>query len=56
MDFSLYNFDGLTKTYNVHPAFVHFPLALLAVTLLFYAGGLLFKKLSFPVQVKQAIR
>lgn len=44
MDFSLYGFDGLTKTYNVHPAFVHFPIALLPVTLVFYASGILFKK------------
>ncbi|HWH71954.1 MAG TPA: DUF2231 domain-containing protein [Candidatus Sulfotelmatobacter sp.] len=40
MDPSLYGFDGLTKAFNVHPAFVHFPIALLPVTLLFYACGL----------------
>ena len=36
MDFSLYGFDGLRQTLNVHPAFIHFPIALLPVTFLFY--------------------
>ncbi len=49
MDFSLYGFDGLTRTYNVHPAFVHFPIALLPATLVFYASGILFKKRAMLV-------
>lgn len=47
MDLSLYGFDGLTKTYNIHPAFVHFPIALLPVTLLFYALGFVWRKQGF---------
>ncbi len=44
MDLSLYGFSGLNQVFNVHPAFVHFPIALLPVTLLFYALGLGFRQ------------
>jgi uncharacterized membrane protein len=44
MDTSLYGFDGLHQVYNVHPVFIHFPIALFPVTLLFYALGLVFRK------------
>ncbi len=46
MDLSLYGFQGLSKSYYLHPAFVHFPIALLPVTLFLYGAGLLFKKPS----------
>ncbi|MBI3298939.1 MAG: DUF2231 domain-containing protein [Elusimicrobia bacterium] len=41
MDFSLLGFSGMAGMMNVHPAFVHFPIALLPTSLLFYALGLL---------------
>jgi uncharacterized membrane protein len=39
IDLSLYGFKGLTEVFNVHPVFVHFPIVLLPVTLLFYGLG-----------------
>lgn len=41
MDFSLLGFSGMAGMMNVHPAFVHFPIALLPTSLLFYVLGLL---------------
>ena len=35
IDFSHYGFSGLTKLFNVHPVFVHFPIALTLIALLF---------------------
>ncbi len=49
MDVSLYGFEGLTKGFNIHPAFVHFPIALLPVTLFFYVFGVFFRRQSLLV-------
>lgn len=49
MDFSLLGFSGMAGMMNVHPAFVHFPIALLPSSLLFYALGLLLGKESLLV-------
>lgn len=49
MDFSLLGFSGMAGMMNVHPAFVHFPIALLPSSLLFYALGLLFGTRSLLV-------
>lgn len=40
MDLSLLGFRGLCQVYNLHPVFVHFPVALLPASLLFYFLGL----------------
>ncbi len=47
MDLSMYGFQGLHETFNLHPTFVHFPLALLPITLLFYAVGIVWRKPAF---------
>jgi uncharacterized membrane protein len=47
MDFSLFGFSGLTELYNVHPAFVHFPIALFPSALFFYFLGAVTKRNSF---------
>lgn len=47
MDWTLLGFKGLDQVFNVHPVFVHFPIALLPTTLLFYAIGILKKKDRF---------
>lgn len=39
IDFSLIGFSGLFTVYNVHPAFVHFPIVLFPVSLFFYLLG-----------------
>ncbi len=44
IDFSMYGFEGLWKLFNVHPAFVHFPIALFPMVLLFYCLGVWMKK------------
>ena len=49
MDLSLYGFEGLSQTFNIHPAFVHFPIALLPVTLVFYAAGILLRRPAFLI-------
>lgn len=43
IDFSHYGFSGLTKLFNVHPVFVHFPIALVPLVLLFFGFGVLLK-------------
>lgn len=43
IDFSKYGFGGLTRMINVHPVFVHFPIVLLPMALLFYGLGISFK-------------
>lgn len=43
IDFSQYGFDGITQMMNAHPAFVHFPIALLPAILVFYCLGTWFK-------------
>ena len=49
LDPALLGFSGLQEGYNVHPAFVHFPIALFPVALFFYGFGFLFKKESLRV-------
>ncbi|OFZ53414.1 MAG: hypothetical protein A2428_10100 [Bdellovibrionales bacterium RIFOXYC1_FULL_54_43] len=44
MDWSLLGFEGLWKVYNVHPAFVHFPVALLPSSFLLYLLGVLMRR------------
>jgi len=39
MDLSSLSFEGLRRARNLHPVFVHFPLALLPVSLGFYGVG-----------------
>lgn len=43
MDWSLLNFDTVREVYNVHPMFVHFPVALLPCAFLLYLAGVLGK-------------
>ncbi len=49
MDFSLLGFQGLRQVFNVHPAFVHFPIALFPEALLFYGLGILLKRRAWCV-------
>lgn len=44
MDWSLLGFRGLGQVFNIHPVFVHFPIALFPVALLFYLVGILRKR------------
>ncbi|MBI4125747.1 MAG: DUF2231 domain-containing protein [Deltaproteobacteria bacterium] len=44
MDWSLLGFKGLFEVVNVHPVFVHFPIALFPATLLFYFIGIVWRK------------
>ncbi len=44
IDFSQYGFEGLSKMLNVHPAFVHFPIALIPTMLFLYCLGTWMKK------------
>lgn len=47
MDWSLLGFRGLGQVLNIHPVFVHFPIALFPTTLLFYAIGIFGKRKRF---------
>jgi len=47
MDWSLLGFRGLGQVFNIHPVFVHFPIALFPTALLFYAIGVLGRKDRF---------
>lgn len=49
IDLSHYGFSGLTKLFNVHPVFVHFPIALLPLVLLFFGLGIWLKWSSFLI-------
>jgi hypothetical protein len=56
MDLSLYGFEGLSRTFNIHPAFVHFPIALVPVTFivlpvrhLFSQTGAAYRGASLPL-------
>lgn len=49
MDFSLLGFSGMRQMFNIHPAFVHIPIALLPSALLFYVLGLSLGKKSLLV-------
>ena len=44
MDWSLLGFRGLGQVFNVHPVFVHFPIALFPTALLFYLIGIIRKR------------
>jgi uncharacterized membrane protein len=41
MDFSLLGLQGLREVFNVHPVFVHFPIALFPSALLLYGLGIM---------------
>lgn len=47
MDWSLLGFKGLSEVVNIHPLFVHFPVALFPTTLFFYLVGIVWKKEKF---------
>lgn len=47
MDWTLLGFKGLGQVVNIHPVFVHFPVALFPVSWLFYFVGAIFKKEKF---------
>lgn len=49
IDPALLGFSGLREAFNVHPAFVHFPLALFPSALLLYGLGLWRKRRSWLV-------
>lgn len=49
IDPTLLGFSGLHEVFNVHPAFVHFPLALFPSALLLYGLGILLKRSSWIV-------
>ncbi len=49
MDISLLGFSGVREMFNIHPAFVHFPIALLPSALLFYVLGLTLGKKTLLV-------
>lgn len=44
MDWSLLGFRGLNQVFNIHPVFVHFPIALFPTALFFYLIGILRKR------------
>lgn len=44
MDWSLLGFRGLGQIFNVHPVFVHFPIALFPTALFFYLIGIIRKR------------
>jgi uncharacterized membrane protein len=44
MDKALFGFVGIRELFNTHPMFVHFPLALIPTTLLFYFLGIVLKR------------
>ena len=47
MDLSVLSFEGLRRTQNLHPLFVHFPLALLPTSFCFFAIGAVFRRQDF---------
>ena len=47
MKWSLLGFGGMTELLNIHPAFVHFPIALFPTALFFYIIGMVIKKPAF---------
>lgn len=44
MDWSLLGFRGLSQVFNIHPVFVHFPIALFPTALFFYLIGIIRKR------------
>lgn len=49
MDPSLLGFSGLSEVLNVHPVFVHFPIALFPSALFLYSFGILARRRSWCV-------
>ncbi|MBI2174491.1 MAG: DUF2231 domain-containing protein [Candidatus Omnitrophica bacterium] len=49
IDPTLLGFSGLKEAYNVHPAFVHFPIALFPSALLLYGLGIVLKRPSWII-------
>ena len=49
IDPTLLGFSGLKEVFNVHPAFVHFPLALFPSALLLYGLGIVLKRPSWTM-------
>ena len=49
IDPTLLGFSGLHEVFNVHPAFVHFPIALFPSALLLYGLGILLKRPSWII-------
>lgn len=49
IDPKLLGFSGLKEVFNVHPVFVHFPLALFPSALLLYGLGILLKRPSWTL-------
>jgi len=47
MDWSLLGFQGLSQVFNIHPVFVHFPIALFPIALFFYFIGIIQKRKDF---------
>lgn len=47
MDWSLLGFHGVKEVVNIHPLFVHFPIALLPVAFLFFFVGIVWQKGRF---------
>ncbi len=52
IDFSQYGFGGMSEVPNVHPAFVHFPIALIPTMFAFYCLGIWMKKPALIVAGK----
>lgn len=44
MDLSLFGFNTIKELFNIHPMFVHFPVALLPAAFLLYGLGIVLKK------------
>lgn len=44
MDWSLLGFKGLNQVFNIHPVFIHFPIALFPTALFFYFIGIVYKR------------
>lgn len=44
MDWSLFGFTAVKELFNIHPMFVHFPVAFLPGAFLLFALGIVFKK------------
>ena len=49
MDYSLLGFSGLKEFFNLHPMFVHFPIALIPSALLLYGLGIAFRNRALNI-------
>ena len=54
-DPSLLGFSGLKQVFNVHPVFIHFPIALFPAALLLYSLGIVLKRRSWCVAGRAAL-